>query len=84
MVGQRPPVPRRSLPQERITVDEALTAATEGVAHQSGAQSTRGRLSPGAFGDIVWLSADPRAVDPDRLTDIQVRGSWRRGHRTHG
>lgn len=71
-------------PQERITVDEALTAATEGVAHQSGAQSTRGRLSPGAFGDIVWLSADPRAVDPDRLTDIQVCGTWRRGHRTHG
>ncbi|HET9647895.1 MAG TPA: amidohydrolase [Microlunatus sp.] len=70
-------------PSERISLTEALAAATTGVAHQSGADGVRGVLRTGAQADLVWLSADPRAVTPDRLVDIDVRGTWRRGLRTH-
>ena len=70
-------------PAERITVTEALTAATRGVAYQARAEEFRGHLGPGAQADMVWLSADPRAVPPAELAEIEVRGTWRRGRRTY-
>ena len=70
-------------PSERITVEEALAAATSGVARQGRAGDVRGRIAAGAQADLVWLSADPRAVDPAALGDVSVLGTWRRGDRTH-
>jgi predicted amidohydrolase YtcJ len=70
-------------PAERITVTEALTAATSGVAYQARAEEFRGHLGPGAQADMVWLSADPRTVPPAELAEIEVRGTWRRGRRTY-
>ena len=70
-------------PTERITVTEALTAATRGVAYQARAEEFRGRLGPGDQADMVWLSADPRTVPPADLADVKVCGTWRRGRRTY-
>jgi predicted amidohydrolase YtcJ len=70
-------------PAERITVSEALTAATRGVAYQARAEEFRGHLRPGAQADLVWLSADPRTVPPAEFAEIEVRGTWRRGRRTY-
>jgi predicted amidohydrolase YtcJ len=70
-------------PAERITVTEALTAATRGVAYQARAEEFRGHLGHDAQADMVWLSADPRALPPAELAKIEVRGTWRRGRRTH-
>ncbi|GAA3624687.1 amidohydrolase [Microlunatus ginsengisoli] len=69
-------------PAERITVTEALTAATRGVAYQGRSEGVRGALVPDAQADLVWLSADPRSVAPKALTDVRVLGTWRRGTRT--
>lgn len=70
------------MPQERISVDEALAAYTHGVAYQA-ARPEAGVLRPGAVADIVWLSADPRTVDPMTISDIEVRGTWRAGARIY-
>ena len=70
-------------PAERITVTEALTAATCGVAYQARAEEFRGHLGPGDQADMVWLSADPRTVPPAELADVKVCGTWRRGRRTY-
>ena len=71
------------MPEERISVDDALTAYTWGVAFQSG-RDDAGLVRPGAISDLVWLDADPRSVDPMSIGKIPVRGTWRRGRRTYG
>jgi predicted amidohydrolase YtcJ len=71
------------MPDERISVDEALTAYTRGVAFQAG-RDDAGLIRPGAVADLVLLEADPRAVDPMAIGSIPVRGTWRRGALTFG
>lgn len=71
------------MPDERITVDEALTAYTRGIAFQAGRPDS-GELRPGARADLVLLSEDPRAVDPMSIGAITVLGTWRAGERTFG
>jgi len=66
-------------PDERLTVDEALDAATLGVAHQAGDQDDRGTLRPGMVADLVWIDRDIRRTPASRIADARVRGTWRRG-----
>lgn len=70
-------------PDEQLDIDTALDAATTGVAHQAREHGIRGTLEPGMTADLVWLSADPRAVPPEELTDLSVLGTWCAGARTH-
>lgn len=69
-------------PEERLTLDEALDAATSGVHHQSGSERSRGTLAPGSTADLVWLDRDIRDAPARRIADAVVLGTWRRGHRT--
>ncbi|MGH4035053.1 amidohydrolase [Actinomycetota bacterium Odt1-20B] len=69
-------------PHQRLTMEQALTAATSGVAHQAGADDRTG-LVPGAPADLVRLSADPRAVDPMAVRDVRVLGTWLAGRVTY-
>ncbi|WP_369213479.1 amidohydrolase [Streptomyces flavofungini] len=70
------------IPRQRLTAEEALTAATTGVAHQAGADD-RLHLTPGAPADLVLLSADPRAGDPMEIRHARVLGTWLGGRATH-
>lgn len=60
------------LPDERLTVDQALAAYTVGVARQVGATDW-GTLTPGNRAEFAWLAADPRTVDPLDIADIPIR-----------
>lgn len=71
------------MPEERITVDEALAAYTRGIAFQAG-RSDAGELRPGARADLVLLAQDPRVVDPMSIGEIEVLGTWRAGERIFG
>lgn len=71
---------RAWMPQECITVEEALLAYTSGVAFQAGDDSA-GVIRPGARADLVWLASDPRAVDPNEIANIAVLGTWASGQR---
>ena len=69
------------LPEECVSVDEALAAYTSGVAYQAG-RSDAGYVRPGAVADLAWIAEDPRRVDPLTIGAIPVRGTWYRGRRT--
>lgn len=71
------------MPQERLTVEQALAAYTSGVAFQAG-DERGGVLRPGARADVVLLGADPRRVPSLEIEDIEVLGTWCDGHRVHG
>lgn len=70
-------------PEQRLTVDEALSAYTAGVAYQSG-DPRAGTLRPGSHSDVVLLGANPRTVDPLAIERIPVVGTWADGTRVHG
>lgn len=59
-------------PQEKISVEEALTAYTATNAYAGFEEDVAGRLEPGKRADFVVLSADPRAVEPAAIRDITV------------
>ncbi|MEU1281400.1 amidohydrolase [Streptomyces sp. NPDC005805] len=63
-------------PDEGVTVDEALHACTLAAARACHWEDTLGSLTPGKRADLVVLGDDPRAVDPSRIGDIEVVGTW--------
>ncbi len=65
-------------PHERLTVEQALTAYSLGVAHQGFRGA--GRLQPGQQADLVVLSGDPREVQAPRdLDSLHVTSTWLAG-----
>lgn len=66
---------------QRVDVRAALLAATEGGALALGVDA--GHLDVGARADLVWVDADPYAVDPERLGDIATLATWRAGDVVH-
>lgn len=71
------------VPEQRISVEEALAAYTSGVAFQAKDPSA-GTIRPGARADLVLLAGDPRQGDPKAIPGIAVLGTWCDGIRTHG
>lgn len=65
-------------PQERLTVDQALRAATSGA--QSGEVP---RIEVGGRADVVLLAEDPRSVPVEDLSGIAVLATWCGGIRRH-
>ena len=63
------------MPEERLGVASALRAYTTGVAHQ-GFIDDGGRIALGYRADVVWLDRDPRAVPPNALPGVTIRGTW--------
>uniref|UniRef100_UPI003A8553D1 amidohydrolase n=1 Tax=Leucobacter sp. BZR 635 TaxID=3378705 RepID=UPI003A8553D1 len=70
------------LPDERVSAGAALSAYTLATAQQALAPE-RGTLNVGMIADAVWLAADPLTVDPTAVPEIEVRGTWLAGERTH-
>lgn len=70
------------LPEERITVEQALAGYTSGVAFQAG-DARGGTLRPGARADIVLLATDPRQVAALEIAGVEVLGTWCDGHRVY-
>jgi len=70
------------VPEECISVDEALLCYTAGVAFQAG-RDDAGIIRPGAVADLVLLGADPRSVPAMTIDTIPILGTWRAGLRTY-
>lgn len=68
---------------ERISVDEAVHAATLGSAAVTGQQARKGRLVPGQLADLVMLDAHPREVATADIAAIGVRATIAGGSFTH-
>lgn len=71
------------MPEECVSVDEALAAYTTGVAFQA-SRDDAGVVRPGAVADLVLLAADPREVTPTDIAAIAVVSTWRSGEKVFG
>lgn len=70
------------VPDERIDLMSALSAYTQGVARQAGADLLAepwGRLMPGASADMVWFDKDPREIPPAQLKDLKINATYLAG-----
>jgi predicted amidohydrolase YtcJ len=63
------------VPQEKITVEEALRAYTTGNAYGMFAEWNRGRLAPGYLADLVLLDRDLTRVPPETIEQVQIQAT---------
>lgn len=70
-------------PEQRLTVEEALHAATIGSAQVTGQAAAKGQLAPGFLADFVVLDADPTQVPPSDIHAIPVVATAVGGEFTH-
>ena len=68
---------------ECITPQQALEAYTSVAAEASGHGAIKGTVTPGKLADLVFLDADPTAVDPSTIAQIPVRATMVGGEFTH-
>ena len=60
------------VPEQKITVEEALTAYTLNGAYASFEEDIKGTLETGKLADFVILSEDITAIDPVQIAEVQV------------
>ena len=60
------------VPEQKITVAQAIHAYTMGSAYAAFEENVKGSLTPGKLADVVVLSADPFALSPEKLKDVEV------------
>ena len=61
------------VPEQKVTVEEALRAYTAGNAWAVFAEQQWGKLAPGYFGDVVVVDRNLFAMPPDSLNQARVR-----------
>lgn len=59
-------------PRQRMTLDEALRAYTEGAAYAAFQERHKGRISPGMWADLTVLSEDLRRLRPSSIGAVSV------------
>ncbi|MGA8027918.1 MAG: amidohydrolase [Bryobacteraceae bacterium] len=60
------------IPEQKITVEEAVRAYTMGSAYASFEEKIKGSIEPGKLADIVVLSDDIFGIDPIKIADAKV------------
>jgi predicted amidohydrolase YtcJ len=74
----------RWLPEQALTVSQALWAYTTGAAYAGGQEAHQGSLAPGKLADLVVLADDPFTLPPERLAGAQVAATLVGGELVHG
>ena len=65
--------PNGWVPEQRITVDEALRAYTATAAYASFEEAEKGTLERGKLADFVWLDRDLTRIPPETIRDARVK-----------
>lgn len=68
--------PEGWVPEQKITVEEALKAYTINGAYASFEEEIKGTLEPGKLADFVVLDRDITAIDPAEIWDMKVQQTW--------
>jgi predicted amidohydrolase YtcJ len=71
-------------PNQKVTVDEALTIATINGAYASSEESLKGSITAGKLADFVVLEKDPHDVEPDQIMNIKVNRTVIGGKTVYG
>jgi predicted amidohydrolase YtcJ len=64
------------LPEQKITLTQALAAFTTGAAFASRADDRIGSLEPGHYADFIFVDRDPFQVDAKALRETKVTETW--------
>ena len=67
--------PNGWVPEQKITVEQALRAYTGGDAYGVFAERTRGRLAPGYKADLVVLDQDLTRIPPEAIERVSVQAT---------
>ena len=67
--------PNGWVPDQKITVEEALRAYTAGNAYGVFAERSRGKLAPGYLADLVVLDRDLTTIPPESIEQAGVRAT---------
>jgi predicted amidohydrolase YtcJ len=60
------------LPEERITVEQALALYTVNAAYASFEENIKGSITPGKLADLVVLDGDPTQVPSEQIKELKV------------
>jgi predicted amidohydrolase YtcJ len=60
------------VPQERISLEDAIKAYTLGAAFAGRREKTEGSLEPGKLADLIVLSQDLFKIEPDQIANTEV------------
>jgi predicted amidohydrolase YtcJ len=63
------------VPEQKISVEEALRAYTTGGAYGVFAEGRRGRLIPGYLADLVLIDRDLTRIPPEEIAQARVRAT---------
>jgi predicted amidohydrolase YtcJ len=63
------------VPQEKISVEEALRAYTMGNAYGVFAEDRRGKLAPGYLADLALIDRDLTRIPPEELEQAAIRAT---------
>jgi predicted amidohydrolase YtcJ len=64
------------IPEQKITVEEALQAYTANAAYASFEENIKGMLAPGMLADMVRLEKDITAIPAPEIRDVKVVTTW--------
>ncbi len=62
--------------EQKLTIEEALHAYTNGSAFAEFQDADKGTIRVGALADFVLLSEDVLAIAPQRIRDVKVLKTW--------
>jgi predicted amidohydrolase YtcJ len=60
------------IPEQRLTVEEAVSAYTAGSAYAEFQEEEKGTITAGKLADLVILSRDILRIDPSQIRDVKV------------
>ncbi len=60
------------IPEQKLTVDEALRAYTIDAAHATFEEKIKGSLEPGKLADFVMIDHDLTTIPPETIKDAQI------------
>lgn len=66
-------------PEQRVSVHEAMRAATIGGAYEYFEEREKGTLETGKRADFAVLAKSPLEVAPEEVRDIRVEATWKDG-----
>jgi predicted amidohydrolase YtcJ len=71
------------VPEQKITVDQALKAYTRNGAYASFEEKIKGTLEPGKLADFTVISEDLTKIDPVKIREAKILQTWVGGKKVY-